>query len=193
MVCTAFTTKYNNQGSLGNKALLSEIAPSVRVPSPIDSTRTARRVTYAYDADSDLEECEIEHPITNANVPATEATSSKQAPNALARESTLSFVVSLCSLLTVATDTSKTSVLNLSDSDVTSLDGFGSETGLSEILQNPTIGGPSSEARVSPKPSLSVETTEAVLTWRNEQDSEHKDATPRDVCITFHDYTRRSS
>ncbi|KAI0768377.1 hypothetical protein BC629DRAFT_867493 [Irpex lacteus] len=117
-------------------------------------------MTYAYDADSDLEECETEHPITNANVPATEAAASKQVPNTPA-----------------PTDTSKTSVLNLSDSDVTSLDGFGSETGLSEILHDPTIGGPSSEARVSPKPSLSVETTEAVLTWRNEQDSEHKDAT----------------
>lgn len=79
-----------------------------------------------------------------------------------------------------ASESAKISMLNLSDSDVMSLDGFGSETGLSEILQDTPIAGSNNQHRISPKPSLSVETAEAVLTWRNDQD--RQDATPKDVC-----------
>jgi hypothetical protein len=71
-------------------------------------------------------------------------------------------------------------VLNLSDGELVSLDGFGSETGLSEIFHETSVEGPSSiQLHTSPKPSLSVETAAAVLSWRNE--NEHKNATPRDV------------
>ncbi|KAI0093021.1 hypothetical protein BDY19DRAFT_902841 [Irpex rosettiformis] len=136
-----------------------DIGPSALVEGPIQVSRTANRTPYGYDADSDLEECDIEQPASNTQVSAIR-TIEPSRPVA-------------------ASESSKTSVLNLSDSDVVSLDGFGSETGLSEILQDTAIVGPTARPRVSPKPSLSVETAEAVLTWRNEQ--EHKDTTPRDA------------
>ena len=71
--------------------------------------------------------------------------------------------------------------MNLSDHDIVSLDGFGSEAGLSDILQDSNVndGG-----NVTARPSLSLETNADILTWRNEQ--EQRDATPRDVRIYTH-------
>ncbi|KAI0694327.1 hypothetical protein BC835DRAFT_1349846 [Cytidiella melzeri] len=146
-----------------------DIVLSARFQGPVKASCTTDRQAYGYDADSDLEECEGEQ-LTRSTHVSTSGSPPKEVPG------------------TVQPGTSKSSVLNLSDGDVMSLDGIGSETGLSEILQETSLGGPSTQSGMSTKPSFSTETAAAVLNWRNEH--EHKDATPRDALT---DLPRRTS
>ncbi|KAI0342154.1 hypothetical protein BDW22DRAFT_1429642 [Trametopsis cervina] len=132
-----------------------DIGPAALIQGHVDSSRKAGRQEYDYDMDSDLDEYEVE-PTTGGNQISTSP--QKKSDDA------------------AAGGTPKSTVLNLSDGDVLSLDGFGSETGLSEILQDITPGTLSTTA---PKPPLSLETTAAVLSWRNEHET--RDATPRDA------------
>lgn len=161
----------------------SEICPPLLIAGPVSPSRASARPEYGYDADSDLEECEEDTLSSNGNATRTKGTGSppKKASGTQSKfEAHYEFWHTRFNghMYLAPATTPASAVMNLSDNDILSLDGFGSEAGLSEILQETNMNDATYSSR---NPSLSLETNAEILSWRNVQ--EQRDSTPRDVSV----------